>query len=755
MVTVYRNQLLFGIFGIAIICSLINGVVSAQKYDRRQACIDDYLKEGIEYYRDAEFDKTVELAWKAIDLKPESVTAWRWLGKAYYRLGYMQEAISAFRKSLSFHHDPELQRKVDMYASENSELSDKFVQNDTFIGKKDGKAAFFTPTGITTDAKGNIYIVSFGNHRILKFNQIGTLLTTWGGKGKEKGQFNHPYGIAIDHKGSIYITDFDNGRVQKFTNNGTFINTFGKRGKGEGEFITPKGITVDGLGNIYVVDGGNRRVQKFNSKGRFLSYIGESDVCRLFQPVGIAIDRKGYIWVSDSGNDKLLKFDSSGNFLMAIPLKGEPRGISIGIDGNLYIATAKRGVLRLNPDDGSFLTSPLIYSSKKPSLSASFDCVMNSYGSLYVVDSEKDTCEVFIPKNLRMKAFDFHCTDISTAIFPRVNCLVRITAKDQYILGLNTANFKVLQNNVRMLPISVSSVLQDNNSLDVIFVIDNSTLMEPHQEKIKELLYNFINDLSGGIQKVGIVPFNSQGNHEITLNKSDLRNVVEKLSFTGNRNQEIAFSTLKKTTKLLINQISKKIIIFITSGDYVENGILLDRVVFYAKNNYIPISIVDFREEGENIPLSSLAEQTGGLYIPYHNDRRVKKLYKTITDLVKCQNVYLISYVSPATEWSGTWVDVDIIGGHRYLYANDHMGYFVPPDGGPSDAIIMAEKEKAREEEAARKAKEIYKQRLGKLKKYKAEHEKKEGGGEKEKEGGGEKKKEGGGEKKKEGGGGH
>jgi DNA-binding beta-propeller fold protein YncE len=39
---------------------------------------------------------------------------------------------------------------------------------------------FYNPSGVATDATGNVYVVDQSNHRIQKFDRLGNFITQWG-----------------------------------------------------------------------------------------------------------------------------------------------------------------------------------------------------------------------------------------------------------------------------------------------------------------------------------------------------------------------------------------------------------------------------------------------------------------------------------------------------------------------------------------------------------------------------------------------
>ena len=126
-----------------------------------------------------------------------------------------------------------------------------------------GDGQFIGPSGVATDAAGNVYVADAGNERIQKFTGTGTYLTQWGSPGAGNGQFNGPFGVATDAAGNVYVVDRFNHRIQKFTGTGTYLIQWGSFGSGDGEFNAPNGVATEASGNIYVVDSGNYRIQKF------------------------------------------------------------------------------------------------------------------------------------------------------------------------------------------------------------------------------------------------------------------------------------------------------------------------------------------------------------------------------------------------------------------------------------------------------------------------------------------------------------
>jgi DNA-binding beta-propeller fold protein YncE len=716
-----------------IILLLFTDLAFAKKYDPLQIRVDGYLKQAFELYNLAEFKKAICVYKKALDLKPDYPKTWYWLGRSYYRAGQMDQFFSAWDRfvRLSKEDTYEIRRKMKIYLGTHV-ISNIYEHLDTIKGS--GESAFYNPTGIAIDSEDNIYVSSFGSNAILKFSPIGNLLLQFGKKGKDKGELNKPYGITLDIKDNIYITDFGNHRVQKFTSDGKFLMEFGKKGKRLGEFINPEGIALDKEGNIYVVDNGNSRIQIFSKEGKFIGKIGKmgKNKDELLNPIGIALDDKNDIWIIEHDGKYLKNFAKSGNFKNSFPFPQEgliPRGITYAPDGKLYITFLQGVIFRFDIKnmrwEGVNITPKL---SKPSSLS------MNTYGLLYVANFDDNSISIFMPEEFKNTQFDVLVHRIDTSRYPTITMPVTVTTQDKTpILGLRSSNFKVEEDGRWMRPITVSTPVHNNEYLVTTFIIDTSGKMAKYGDDVKKLLNAFVGDMKGGVQAVSIIGFCEKAEfiQQITRNKTLLRDKIEELTFGKNiKDKDAIFYSIRLAVKNMINLICKKAIILIVCGDEVEEGTLFKECNYYAKNNHIPIFVVDYRLQGETKSMKNLATISLGDYFLAYKSYEVQKLHESITTQIKNQNIYLISYQSPQEEWALEWTDVTVSAGHGHLYSKDKISYIVPRGKGIDKEIVerIAQRiEKRKLEERAKRLKEEEKR--------KALHKKAAGHGEGEEKG--------------------
>lgn len=208
-------------------------------------------------------------------------------------------------------------------------------------GSADGAgsaASFFSPTGVTVDSAGNVYVADFGNNTVRRITSAGvvsTLAGTAGTAGSTDGAaasalFNAPYGLAVDAGGNVFVTDSGNNTVRKISAAGVVSTLAGSAGNADStdgtgaaaRFNGPTGIAIDGGGNLYVADYSNDIIRKISPAGVVSTMAGTAGIAgavnasgsaaQFTNPSAIAIDTSGNLYVADTGNDLVRKITSAG-----------------------------------------------------------------------------------------------------------------------------------------------------------------------------------------------------------------------------------------------------------------------------------------------------------------------------------------------------------------------------------------------------------------------------------------------------------
>ena len=262
----------------------------------------------------------------------------------------------------------------------------------TFAGSTEGYvdgdisiATFNRPTGIATDAAGNIYVTEYGNHTVRKITPAGQVSTLVGGfngfadgTGTDAKLFR-PTDIIMGVDGFLYVADSWNNRIRKVSLAGV-VTTFagGSSGFVDGmgnaaKFNKPSGLTTDADGNIYVADLENQSIRKITTAGVVSTLAGGTEGYN--NGTGSSAQFKDPRAIVLSNNNELMVTDQFGRTVRKVTLAGVvtvfagngvsgssdgvgtsssfgvPNGITIDNDGNLLVSDrSEHNIRKITPN---------------------------------------------------------------------------------------------------------------------------------------------------------------------------------------------------------------------------------------------------------------------------------------------------------------------------------------------------------------------------------------------------------------------
>lgn len=297
------------------------------------------------------------------------------------------------------------------------------------------------PAGIVVDRSGTLFIG--GNARIRRIGVDGIITTVAGtgvdgfsgdGGAASAAQISNGH-LAIDRAGNLYLAS--DSRVRRIGTDGiiTSVAGTGVRGfSGDGgpaiaAQVAPLDVAVDARGEIYIADSNSHRVRKVSSAGIIttIAGTGEEDAlltgapvgeigdgraatdARLNGPLGLDFDNEGDLLIADRHHVRRVTPDGiigtvAGNGSRGFRGDGgpatrallySPRGVAVDRRGQIYIADANNGRVRMITPDGVIRTiagtgPPPMRVSRPPENTELFrpeSVAVDGQGLLYVADS--------------------------------------------------------------------------------------------------------------------------------------------------------------------------------------------------------------------------------------------------------------------------------------------------------------------------------------------------------------------------------
>jgi tripartite motif-containing protein 71 len=231
-----------------------------------------------------------------------------------------------------------------------------------------GQGQFQYPDGIAVDATNGLFVVDSWNRRVERFAPDGSFLGQWPAVGSMDGTItDYPGSIALDPRhGDLCLTYRGANCVIRYDQRGYPVRTWGGHGSGPGQFDQPVGVVVDDSGFVYVAEYGNSRIQKFTEAGVFVSQwnaIPTGPDYRLVGPSTLALDHRGHLYVLDNYHTQVVEYTTSGSFVRAIGSLGTANGqfrfpmyLAVDERGWLYVTDTELQCVHVFDDQGAFLT---------------------------------------------------------------------------------------------------------------------------------------------------------------------------------------------------------------------------------------------------------------------------------------------------------------------------------------------------------------------------------------------------------------
>jgi DNA-binding beta-propeller fold protein YncE len=270
------------------------------------------------------------------------------------------------------------------------------------------------PSGMATDARGDVYIADPLDSVVWKVSRSGRLTRFAGGSAAcvrvsrcgdagpaRRARLNSPVAVATDARGDVYIVDqalndvrrvSPQGIISRVAGSGRECSTAPRCGDGgpatDARLNQPWGVAVDPAGTVYIADYDDDEVRRLAPDGVITRFAGTGRFCnlavgcgdggpatraRLSSPAGLAIDGAGDVLIADSNDHEVRRVSPDGTITR---LAGDgmgcarvsrcgdggpatrarisiPFGVAVAPSGSVFVADFLRNDVRMISPSGT------------------------------------------------------------------------------------------------------------------------------------------------------------------------------------------------------------------------------------------------------------------------------------------------------------------------------------------------------------------------------------------------------------------
>jgi trimeric autotransporter adhesin len=194
-----------------------------------------------------------------------------------------------------------------------------------------------SPSGVSVDKDGNVFIADQFNGRIRRVDRATGIITTVAGGGTQASggddkpaimtRWTQPAGVFVDSSGDLFIADVSSSSIRRVDHATGIITTvaggIGRGFSGDGgpatdaKLYLPMAVAKDASGNLLIADNGNNRIRRVDHATGIITTVagngtkgfggddGPAASAKLDYPMTIAADAHGNVFIADMNNNRI------------------------------------------------------------------------------------------------------------------------------------------------------------------------------------------------------------------------------------------------------------------------------------------------------------------------------------------------------------------------------------------------------------------------------------------------------------------
>jgi DNA-binding beta-propeller fold protein YncE len=637
---------------------------------------------GVQAYNRYAFNEAILAFEKSLSYRPGEELTLEWLGRAYYRSGLEDTAISQWQSALgrsgSSLEQILLRSRIETVRNRRSLIPSvsfaagelRFVESGRYPGRTENGLYFRQPVSVLPMEDGTAWVVAYGSNELVRLDVNGLIRRRV--RGPVNG-FDRPYDVVKAPDGRLYVSEYRGGRVSVLAAGGEWLSYIGSRGRGDGMFIGPQNLAVDEDGYLYVVDYGNRRISKFDPDGNFLFSFGKKDrgFNGFLSPTGIVcLDQR--VFVADGVYKKIYVFDRNGAYtgVLVEDGLGGPESLRPAL-GMLLVADTNR-VLLVDPDSSVVTELGVIGGGAVRITGAGLD----KNGNILAANFQGDEVAVMTEVDDMASGFFVQIDRIIADDFPAVTVELSVQDRNRRpIIGLDGRNFVLTENNRAVAGQTFLGAAYLSNNYDVSVLVERS----PETAALRDDLAAALRDINAAGPRIVSV---------VSAGQTPVRERVgagaSGLAAAARGGAYSPYWRLDQSLRLAATDLlpgeKKRAVVFVTSGAPGELGFesySLSELASYLANNgiaFYAVVVGNGRVSGE---IQYLCEETGGEAVDLYRPLGVGPAIRSIVE--KGSGSYALSYRSSLyTNFGSDYLPIEA---EVYLLersGRDRTGYFAP-----------------------------------------------------------------------------
>lgn len=663
------------LFFVGMLCSF---PAPAQDIDMAEVSARDEFRWGVLAYHAGLYNEAILAFERSLSYKADDPRTRTWLGRAYYRSGFTEEALHIWQEVIDAGNaSPVLRRSVEVvenrvHLARELEVEERYVVLTDVTGRREDYRLFHRPSSVVARRNGRFFVVSYGTNEVVEFDQNAAVVRRL--RGGLEG-FDHPFDVLELPDGSLYVTEHQGDRVAKCRPDGTKTAVFGDTGRGAGQLLGPQYLAADAEGYVYVTDWGNQRVVKFDPEGRYVLSFGDrrGEFPGLRGPSGIAVIHDT-VYVADARAGVVYAFDLSGNHLAELGTEAlrRPEGLTVYDGTRLLVADTSRIVAL----DTEYDTVRLV-SDAAGDLRRVLRADVDSNGNIVAVDFDADRVLMLSELSEMYTGLFVQIDRVNADEFPTVE--VDVTVEDRLgepVVGLDESNFLLSEGRQGVVELTLGM------AADTAEIAEVAVLMDRSPELDRPAAARAVRELYAGLAGRGRTRLITAGETPVveagtgTSAASAVAAAVE----AGEYSEDWRFDLgLRLAASELVPSRGKRAVLFVTQGRLHEQSFLQYDLVelkdYLAHNDLAFYPIYLGGESSEE--LEYLARETGGRSFPLLAPEGLRPVPDHV--LQRQSGSYVFTYQSALdTEFGRRYLPMEVEVFHISKSGRDESGYFAP-----------------------------------------------------------------------------